>query len=56
MYAFEGNRVVRDTGSEYPIFNAPIGYFARSQLAGAVERLAGLLKPARAPNEHHGAG
>ena len=36
MYAFEGNRVVGDTGSQYPIFNAPIGYFARAQLAGAV--------------------
>ncbi len=42
MYAFEGNRVVRDTGSLYPIFNAPIGYFARSQLAGAVSAAGGM--------------
>ena len=42
MYSFEGNRVVRDTGSEYPIFNAPIGYFARAQLAGAVSAAGGM--------------
>ena len=28
---FEGNRVVRDTGCRFPIFNAPVGYFARAQ-------------------------
>jgi enoyl-[acyl-carrier protein] reductase II len=42
MYSFEGNRVTRDTGSEYPIFNAPIGYFARGQLAGAVSAGGGM--------------
>jgi enoyl-[acyl-carrier protein] reductase II len=42
MYSFKGNRVVRDTGSEYPIFNAPIGYFARGRLAGAVAAAGGM--------------
>ncbi len=42
MYSFEGNRVVRDTGAKYPIFNAPIGYFARAQLAGAVSAAGGM--------------
>ena len=39
---FEGNRVVRDTGCRYPIFNAPVGYFARAQLAGAVSAAGGM--------------
>src|SRR5580692_11181986 len=42
MYSFEGNRVVRDTGSKYPIFNAPIGYFARAPLAGAISAAGGM--------------
>ncbi len=42
MYSFGGNRVVRDTGARYPIFNAPIGYFARAQLAGAVSAAGGM--------------
>jgi enoyl-[acyl-carrier protein] reductase II len=42
MYSFEGNRVVLDTGAKYPIFNAPIGYFARAQLAGAVSAAGGM--------------
>ncbi len=42
MYSFEGNRVVRDTGARYPIFNAPIGYFARGALAGAVSSAGGM--------------
>jgi enoyl-[acyl-carrier protein] reductase II len=42
MYSFEGNRVVRDTGSRYPVFNAPIGYFARAPLAGAVSAAGGM--------------
>jgi enoyl-[acyl-carrier protein] reductase II len=42
MYSFDGNRVVRDTGSAYPIFNAPIGYFARGQLVGAVSAAGGM--------------
>ncbi len=42
MYSFEGNRVVRDTGAVFPIFNAPIGYFARGRLAGAVSAAGGV--------------
>ena len=42
MHSFEGNRVVRDTGARYPVFNAPIGYFARGALAGAVSAAGGL--------------
>src|SRR5512140_1872830 len=42
MYSFEGNRVVGDTGAKYPIFNAPIGYFARAELAGAVSAAGGM--------------
>ena len=34
--------MVRDTGARYPIFNAPIGYFARSSLAGAVSAAGGM--------------
>lgn len=41
-HSFEGNRVVRDTGARYPVFNAPIGYFARAQLAGAVAAAGGM--------------
>jgi enoyl-[acyl-carrier protein] reductase II len=40
--SFEGNRVVRDTGCRYPIFNAPVGYFARASLAGAVSAAGGM--------------
>ncbi len=40
--SFEGNRVVRDTGCRFPIFNAPVGYFARGQLAGAVSAAGGM--------------
>ena len=40
--SFEGNRVVRDTGCRYPIFNAGVGYFARAQLAGAVSAAGGV--------------
>ena len=42
MRTFDGNRVVRDTGARYPIFNAPIGYFARASLAGAVSAAGGM--------------
>jgi enoyl-[acyl-carrier protein] reductase II len=40
--SFEGNRVVQDTGCRYPIFNAPVGYFARASLAGAVSAAGGM--------------
>jgi enoyl-[acyl-carrier protein] reductase II len=41
-HSFQGNRVVRDTGCRVPIFNAPVGYFARAQLAGAVSAAGGM--------------
>lgn len=40
--SFEGNRVVRDTGCRYPILNAPVGYFARASLVGAVSGAGGF--------------
>ena len=39
---FEGNRVVRDTGCRYPILNAPVGYFARASLTGAISEAGGF--------------
>ena len=42
MRSFAGNRVVRDTGARVPVFNAPIGYFARASLAGAVSAAGGM--------------
>ena len=39
---FEGNRVVRDTSCRYPIFNAPVGYFARASLTGAISEAGGF--------------
>ncbi|MEN3271576.1 MAG: enoyl-[acyl-carrier protein] reductase [Actinomycetota bacterium] len=42
MHEFSDNRVLRDTGARYPIFNAPVGYFARSGLAGAVSAAGGM--------------
>jgi enoyl-[acyl-carrier protein] reductase II len=33
---------VQDTGCRFPIFNAPVGYFARAQLAGAVSAAGGM--------------
>lgn len=41
-HSFEGNRVVEHTGCRFPIFNAPVGYFARAQLAGAVSAAGGM--------------
>src|SRR5215207_3662003 len=41
-HSFDGNRVVRDMGCRYPIFNAPVGYFARAGLAGAVSAAGGM--------------
>ncbi|MEZ5234080.1 MAG: nitronate monooxygenase [Acidimicrobiales bacterium] len=42
MRTFTGNRVVRDTGAAVPVFNAPIGYFARGALVGAVSAAGGM--------------
>lgn len=36
------NRVTRLTGTQYPIIQAPMGWIARSQLAGAVSNAGGL--------------
>ena len=36
------NRVLRDTGAQYPIVQAPMGWIARSQLASAVSNAGGL--------------
>ena len=41
-HSFEGNRVARDAGCRFPIFNAPVGYFARAQLAGTVSAAGGM--------------
>jgi enoyl-[acyl-carrier protein] reductase II len=40
--AFAGNRVVAHTGSQYPIFQAPIGLMSRSQWVGAVSAGGGM--------------
>jgi enoyl-[acyl-carrier protein] reductase II len=42
MHEFTGNRVVADTGCRFPIMNAPVGYFARANLAGAVSAAGGM--------------
>jgi len=42
MHSFEGNRVVRHTGTEFPIFQAPIGLISRSALVGAVSAAGGV--------------
>jgi enoyl-[acyl-carrier protein] reductase II len=48
-HAFEGNRIVQAFGCRFPIFNAPVGYFARAQLAGAVSAAGGMgLMPTNA--------
>ena len=36
------NRVIKHTGSKYPIIQAPMGWIARSQLASAVCNAGGL--------------
>ena len=36
------NRFIKDTGSEYPIIQAPMGWIARSQLASAVCEAGGM--------------
>jgi enoyl-[acyl-carrier protein] reductase II len=42
VHSFAGNRIVEATGCRFPISNAPVGYFARAQLAGAVSAAGGL--------------
>ena len=36
------NRVIKHTGSKYPIIQAPMGWIARSQLASAVCEAGGM--------------
>ena len=40
--SFEGNRVTRHTGTEFPIFQAPIGLISRAELVGAVSAAGGV--------------
>jgi enoyl-[acyl-carrier protein] reductase II len=42
VHDFAANRVLRDTGARFPVFNAPVGYFARARLAGAVSTAGGM--------------
>jgi len=42
MHSFEGNRVVRHTATEFPIFQAPIGLISRADLVGAVSAAGGV--------------
>lgn len=40
--SFAGNRVVRDCGARYPIFQSPMGWLARSKLVSAVSNAGAL--------------
>ena len=42
MYSFEGNRVIRHSGTEFPVFQAPIGLISRAELVGAVSAAGGV--------------
>ena len=42
MYSFEGNRVVRDTRANFPVFQAPIGLISRGELVGGVSAAGGV--------------
>jgi enoyl-[acyl-carrier protein] reductase II len=42
MHSFEGNRVIRHTGTEFPVFQAPIGLISRGELVGAVSAAGGV--------------
>lgn len=50
-HSFDGNRVTQHTGTEFPIFQAPIGLIARAELVGAVSAAGGvgLLETASLP-------
>lgn len=41
-YSFAGNRVTAHTGTEFPIFQAPIGFISRAELVGAVSAAGGV--------------
>ncbi|GGC89916.1 NAD(P)H-dependent flavin oxidoreductase [Chelatococcus reniformis] len=51
--SFEGNRVTEHTGTEFPIFQAPIGLISRGALVGAVSAAGGvgLMETAHMPME-----
>ena len=51
MRSFEGNRVVAHTGTEFPIFQAPIGLISRADLVSAVSAAGGvgLMETAHMP-------
>jgi enoyl-[acyl-carrier protein] reductase II len=42
MHSFEGNRVTAHTGTEFPVFQAPIGLISRGALVGAVSAAGGV--------------
>jgi enoyl-[acyl-carrier protein] reductase II len=53
MHSFEGNRVTRHTGTEFPVFQAPIGLISRADLVAAVSAAGGvgLMETASLPME-----
>ena len=53
MYSFKGNRVTWNTGTEFPVFQAPIGLISRAELVGAVSAAGGvgLMETASLPME-----
>jgi enoyl-[acyl-carrier protein] reductase II len=42
MHSFADNRVIQHTGTEFPIFQAPIGLISRAELVGAVSAAGGV--------------
>lgn len=53
MNSFAGNRVIAHTGTEFPVFQAPIGLISRGELVGAVSAAGGvgLLETGSLPRE-----
>jgi len=53
MHSFEGNRVTAHTGTEFPVFQAPIGLISRAELVAAVSAAGGvgLMETASLPME-----
>ena len=53
MHSFEGNRVAWHTGTEFPVFQAPIGLISRAELVAAVSAAGGvgLMETASLPME-----
>ncbi len=42
MHSFADNRVIRHTGTDFPIFQAPIGLISRAELVSAVSAAGGV--------------